>query len=217
MQMGDPIIRLRDQAVGPAAHRFDCPSTCSKATLTEPVTVLVEGLHMHQKGLTMSNEHIRDGQVIRRSEVQYYDFAQQGAYSVQQPPFQILPGDSFSTKCEYLDSDTVFGSSSQEEMCMVFLSYYPRTTRPLFGFEAPFVCGYDLPIPDCSAAYEMMPLEGVSDLTRSFGTPSDTCNEDGSGTSDGDVGASSTSGVYHYSVSSLVVLVALAVTTIGVL
>lgn len=186
LQLGDPIIRLRNQVVGPARHTFDCPSSCSKTSLTQPVTVVRENLHMHQAGKTMKNDHIRAGQVIRSAQVQFYDFEQQGAYAVQQEPYEILPGDSFKTTCEYLSSDTVFGISSQEEMCMVFVAYYPRQTRSLFGLEAPYVCGYDLPIPDCASDWEQGPLEGESDLSRTFGTPSETCSIDGSGGGDSD-------------------------------
>lgn len=206
MMVGDPFVQLRDTPVGPARHVFDCPSSCSKTTLTQSVTVLRESLHMHQKGLTMSNDHMRDGQLIRRADVSYYDFSQQGAYSVQQPPFEIQPGDSFKTTCEYLDSDTVFGASSQQEMCMVFMAYYPRQSRSLFGLEAPFVCGYQIPLPDCASDWEMSPLEGVADLTRAFGTPSDSCDVVGDG-------AGSSAAVGRWNLVSRIVAVVMAATS----
>jgi hypothetical protein len=44
---------------------------------------------MHKSGVSMSNFQIRDGQVIRHAEVQFWDFAEQA--SVVQEPFQLLP------------------------------------------------------------------------------------------------------------------------------
>jgi hypothetical protein len=126
---------------------------------------------MHQAGLTMSNNQIRDGQVIRsNAHVDYFDFAQQGGYAVQQEPFQIYPADSFQTTCQYLTDNTTFGISSQEEMCVAFLLYYPRQKRSLFGFEAPYLCGYDIPIPDCASDYERVTIESETELERTFGT-----------------------------------------------
>jgi len=141
--------------------------------------------------MTMSNSHIRDGQVIRNAKVDFFDFDQQGGYAVPQQPFEIQPGDSFKTSCQYLSEDTVFGLSSQQEMCIAFLTYYPRQFIPYSGFEAPFMCGYDLPFPDCASDWEKTPLESDSDLSRTFGTPSDVCGGSGG---DGGGAASGASG-----------------------
>jgi hypothetical protein len=130
----------------------------------------------------MSNQHIRDGQVIREGRVDFFDFSQQGAYAIQQEPFEIQPGDSFKTTCQYSSPDAVFGISSQHEMCVVFLMYYPRTTRSFFGTEVPFTCGYDIPIPECASDWQQTALESSSDLDRTFGTPSDTCVGSGGST-----------------------------------
>lgn len=56
-------------------------------------------------------------------------------------------------------------------MCIAFLLYYPRQKRTLFGFEAPYICGYNLPIPDCSSDYERAPLS-ATELERAFGSSS---------------------------------------------
>lgn len=171
LMLGDPGISLYGQAAGPATHIFTCPASCSANTLNSSITVIRENLHMHQAGLTMSNNQIRDGQVIRsNAHVDYFDFDQQGGYAVQQEPFQIYPADSFQTTCQYLTDNTTFGISSQEEMCVAFLLYYPRQKRSLFGFEAPYLCGYDIPIPDCASDYERVTIQSETELERTFGT-----------------------------------------------
>jgi Copper type II ascorbate-dependent monooxygenase, C-terminal domain len=76
---------------------------------------------MHKTGVFGYNKQIRNGTVIRTGKVDFFEFAQQGSQSVQQPEFVILPGDAFDTHC-YFDNPeetTTWGLSSQEEMCMV--------------------------------------------------------------------------------------------------
>ena len=180
LSLGDPFLGLMDSFVGNglSSHQFDCPASCSSTSLNQSVTVVLEYLHMHKTGTSMSNYHMRgDGNVIRVGQVQFYDFSQQGAYAVQQEPFEIQPGDSFRTTCQYKSSNnTVFGLSSQNEMCIAFLMYYPRQTRSLFGTEVPFTCGYNIPIPDCVSDWEQTELKSVSDLGRTFGSsPGEGC------------------------------------------
>jgi len=179
LMLGDPFLALMDNSVGDglASHKFDCPASCSSVALNQSVTVVREYLHMHKTGASMNNYHIRDGQVIRAGQVQFYDFAQQGAYAVPQEPFQILPGDSFQTTCQYkAEDETVFGLSSSQEMCIAFLMYHPRQTMSLGGFDFPFTCGYDIPIPGCVSDWEQTNLEAVSDLNRTFGSVGEVCN-----------------------------------------
>jgi hypothetical protein len=176
--LGDPFVQLFGQPVGSSTHRFDCPSSCSSFALSENVTVIREYLHMHKVGTTMTNEHFRDGNLIRAGQVEFYDFSQQGGFVVQQEPFQIQPGDSFQTTCQYTDNEAVFGLSSSEEMCIAFLMYYPMQIMS-FGEdspELPFICGYDTGIPGCTSDWEQTDLVSVSDLNRTFGDVGEVCN-----------------------------------------
>lgn len=126
----------------------------------------------------MTNAHFRDGELIRTGQVQFYDFAQQGGFVVQQEPFQIQPGDSFQTTCQYQSEEAVFGLSSSEEMCIAFLMYFPRQTMSLGvnSSEVPFICGYDVPIPGCASDWQQTELVSDSDLNRTFGSIGDVCN-----------------------------------------
>lgn len=124
MILGDGSLSLLGSPVregpGLVEHSFECPSGCSATLLADQnITVFREHLHMHQSGASMRNEQIRDGEVVRTGRVDFYAFEQQGNPPVQQEPFQVLPGDSFKTVCNYdARGGEVFGLSSQEEMCM---------------------------------------------------------------------------------------------------
>lgn len=180
MGMADVGTRLRGELVGEGVveHSFSCPSTCSQQALDEPITVIREYLHMHKIGTRAYTEQIRDGEVIRGGNVDYFKFDQQGNHVIQQEPYQMLPGDSFRTVCTY-DSkgknDTVFGLSSQEEMCISNYLYYPRKT--MFNGQIPFMCTYGIPIPGCDVTHEMRSLESTDmlDLERVFGEPGEVC------------------------------------------
>ena len=134
LELGDGMITLfgqsvitEDSASGFVRHTFGCPSSCSTVSLSEPVKVIRETLHMHGTGQRMANEQIRDGKVIRQGAVDHWDFYQQGDLVVQQPTFSILPGDSFRTSCYFQSNEEVlWGIGSQDEMCTASVYYYPR-------------------------------------------------------------------------------------------
>ena len=136
--VGDPFLALGGTTVGDGLtrHDFDCPSTCSATTMeADSVTVFRELLHMHEKGVTMTNTQFRDGQPIRSGSVEFYDFDQAGIYSVIQDSFTMQRGDSFRTTCYYNSNqgDSLkFGLASDDEMCMAFLLYYPKQSFPAF-------------------------------------------------------------------------------------
>ncbi|CAB9521436.1 DBH-like monooxygenase protein 1 [Seminavis robusta] len=186
-QVGDPMVALFGQHVGDglSSHHFDCPGSCSDLYLSdgEPVTVIREYLHMHIAGTRTTNEHIRNGTVIRTAATEVWDFDQNGNVPVKQDPYEIHPGDSFRTSCFYRgNQDTVFGLASQEEMCMAFLYYYPRKVFkveiPEGSFTLPMMCGYQLDWLDnaCFANYTQGGiLESDDDLGRHFGKQNSEC------------------------------------------
>jgi hypothetical protein len=200
LQTGDPFLYLYGQAVGTGltVHEFDCPGTCSSQILQEPVTALKEMLHMHKTGVRVMNQQIRNNEVIRTGSIDVWDFEQNGAGTVLQQPFTIQPGDGFKTSCYYRNTiDTndsnvtnasnndepsssvsvssvfqspVFGTSSQEEMCIVFIFYYPRATlKSEFG-EFSFFCGFDFENEPCKATHQVQDLANNDlALNRIFG------------------------------------------------
>ncbi len=161
-----------------AQHTFVCEADCLNNHLPEPVTVIRESFHMHKTGATASNEHIRNGQVIRTSRVNFWDFDQQGDFAVVQAPFQLNPGDSFRTVCNYnTPKDVIWGLASDEEMCMAFLYYYPRTVSDM-GIAISCGLGFNDILPGCEATYNVTTsqVRSLEEIRTFGGSPSpETC------------------------------------------
>lgn len=151
---------------------------------------------MHEAGLRMTNEQIRNGEVIRSGNVEHWDY-QSGLAAIQQGSFTIQPGDSFRTTCYYEDPDGTrkFGYAATEEMCMAFFYYYPRQTFDLDGFSAAWFCGYDIPINPCQATYEKLALDSKEELNRQYAISNPRCEAvqppltDGQTSDEGDSGS----------------------------
>ena len=174
-QTGDPFVALQETVVNEnggdfAQHTFVCEADCLTNHLPEPVTVIRESLHMHKTGATASNEHIRNGQVLRSSRVNFWDFEQQGDLAVVQAPFQLNPGDSFRTVCNYNSpNDVIWGLASEEEMCIAFLYYYPRTVSDM-GIAISCGLGFNDFLPGCEVTYNVTTSQIRSlDEIRTFG------------------------------------------------
>lgn len=181
LSVGDPAVQLFGQPVGDGftMHSFECPGSCSEVA-GQPVTVLREYLHMHETGARMTNEQIRDGEVIRQATLDYWEFHQNGNAAIQQDPFVIQPGDGFKTSCYFNGQGRVFGLASSEEMCMAFLYYYPRVKVQIeeMNFEMPWICGYNLGFEPCSTTYDSKNLTTSEDFGRNFGTSAEEfCEE----------------------------------------
>jgi Copper type II ascorbate-dependent monooxygenase, C-terminal domain len=147
---------------------------------------------MHMAGTRVTNEHIRNGTVIRTASTEVWDFNQNGNVPVKQDPYEIHAGDSFRTSCFYRDNqNTIFGLSSRQEMCMGFLYYYPRKVfkvdMPQGSFSLPLMCGLGMEWLDnaCLANYTPGGVsESDDDLQRVFGRQNTECLIATDGTSD---------------------------------
>jgi hypothetical protein len=181
LQIADPFDLLSGTAIpsGLTQYSFSCGGDCSSFVLAdgEPVTVIAEGLHMHQTGVRMTNELIRDGEVVNFAAVDVFEFEQQGTFAVQQQDYQIFPGDSFRTTCYYRDG-TAFGLSSQEEMCIAFLLYYPAKQLDFGEFGTfPWFCTHGIEeLPVCKEELEFMSLTSEEGLGRMFGSAPTNCS-----------------------------------------
>jgi dopamine beta-monooxygenase len=78
--MADYAVELRSQPInaGISKFTFECNDQCSELVLDEPVTVIAEAFHMHSTGSAGLQYHIRNGEIIRRAAVDYFDFDQSG-------------------------------------------------------------------------------------------------------------------------------------------
>jgi len=177
LELGDPLVTLYGELIndGLTQYEFTCPGQCSSTFLGgESVTILWQSLHMHQTGVRMTHEVMRDGEVINKAAVDVYDFEQQGSFSVRQRPIEFMPGDSFRTTCYYRDGAS-FGLSSQEEMCIAFIMYYPA--KSFWGY--PWVCPYhtrDDMGSGCKQELNYGDLNSVEKLDRVFGNSLAECH-----------------------------------------
>ena len=175
LQVGDPLVSTPG-AINPGltSYSYSCPGGCTEEILVDkPVTVLVESLHMHTTSVRMTNEVKRNGRQFHLATSEVYDFDQQGSFAVQQQPYDLMPGDSFKTTCYYRDG-VRFGTSSQEEMCIAFILYYPEKTIEAFGMEIPWMCAYtpffQLPT-RCAEELVSADIPDEAGIGRTFGRP----------------------------------------------
>ena len=100
----------------------------------------------------------------------------QGNQAIQQSSYQIRAGDSFRLTCNYKSNKEgqVFGLASSDEMCIGYITYYPR--KALMDGRAPWICPFGLDLPDwvdvggcADSTYESQVLASDEDLVRIFG------------------------------------------------
>ena len=85
MGMGDMLFKMRGIEIpaGLSQYDFSCASDCSALALTEPVTVFQEGFHMHMRGISVVTYHVRDDEIIRQANIDFFDFEQAGTLTLQ--------------------------------------------------------------------------------------------------------------------------------------
>ena len=116
--------------------------------------------------MRISNQVIRSGAEVHEGAVDYFDFALKGSFQVMQTSFVVKRGDAFRTTCYYnTTGNTYFGLSSGQEMCNMFLLYYPVQAIPEGR------CAYSKKRDsECAAAYNWT-LTNEIGLGRMFGVP----------------------------------------------
>jgi hypothetical protein len=161
--MGDGQVALNSEkiGVGKTKHEFTCPSTCTSSSFdVDEVTVISEAHHMHATGKRIITELFRGDKIVNTASVDYWDFDQNGAAVVRQKPYKLKKGDNYQTTC-YFESykNTKFGLGSSEEMCMVFIYYYPK--------QSSFInCGPHFYQSSCDASYSSSTLASDSFFDR---------------------------------------------------
>ncbi|XP_037780094.1 DBH-like monooxygenase protein 1 isoform X2 [Penaeus monodon] len=120
----------------PPERKWKSVSHCDGGCITqsipaEGIKVFQGLLHTHLLGNDITVRQIRNGRELPVVfQDMNYDFNYQQA-RVLTEEMTILPGDSFITECGYdsrgKKTPTFGGDSTQEEMCLAFLVYYPRS------------------------------------------------------------------------------------------
>ena len=79
LQLGDPFVDLRDAQLprGWSNVSFEC-SASTTSQFTSNIHIVAEALHMHNTGQMMSNELIRNGEVVRTTATDFFNFNFQG-------------------------------------------------------------------------------------------------------------------------------------------
>lgn len=142
--VGDPTVSMSQQHTTPypvgnlpgstgSVHRqATCPGDCT-AHFTSDITVFASFLHMHNYGQTIVSDHYgSNGQKVRTlNRIDFWDNGFQQFTPIG--PYTVSAGDSIQTHCVFntaQQSTTVqFGSSTEQEMCMEFIMYYPAQQR----------------------------------------------------------------------------------------
>ncbi|CAM9565819.1 DBH-like monooxygenase protein 1 homolog [Lampetra fluviatilis] len=101
-----------------------------EATQSGEMKVFATMLHAHLLGRAVQVRHYRDGkQISDLGRDMGYDFNFQETRYLKEL-VSVMPGDSIITECLYnskeRSSTTTGGLSTQEEMCLGFLHYYPK-------------------------------------------------------------------------------------------
>ncbi|XP_037953331.1 MOXD1 homolog 1 [Teleopsis dalmanni] len=108
-----------------------CGPSCSNVMFPDDGIKIVSGaLHSHRAGRKMALRHVRAGKELDRIiEDDNYDFNFQQVRQLENETV-VLPGDYIITDCAYETTNrkvpTFGGYSTKQEMCLSFITYYPK-------------------------------------------------------------------------------------------
>ena len=109
-----------------------CAPECLSSKLKQPINVVAIALHTHTVGYYASTRLIRDGrEVAVLAEDPFYDFDMQINHILKEP-IVVQPTDALYTQCRYRTTGkgTVpMGLSTQDEMCLSYITYWPRADK----------------------------------------------------------------------------------------
>ena len=101
------------------------------------VHVFAGAPHMHKLGKSLSTHRIRGGVSEAVVDQPNFDFQTQVGYSTN---LGIKGGDTVRTRCVWQnpgDQSVGFGENTADEMCFMFVSYYPKIDSSLFNWALP--------------------------------------------------------------------------------
>eukprot|EP00479_Gromia_sphaerica_P006051 TRINITY_DN171_c0_g2_i2.p1 TRINITY_DN171_c0_g2~~TRINITY_DN171_c0_g2_i2.p1 ORF type:complete len:404 (-),score=93.92 TRINITY_DN171_c0_g2_i2:155-1366(-) len=110
-------------------HKGICSSFCTSGLPREGVQIFSTNFHAHLASTQMHLQHLRNGRELEPIATdRYYDFNYQQSHATK-PEVTIMPGDELVISCTYNTMDrnatTPAGIATYEEMCRVFIAYYP--------------------------------------------------------------------------------------------
>ncbi|XP_030383547.1 MOXD1 homolog 1 [Scaptodrosophila lebanonensis] len=108
-----------------------CGPSCSNVMFPSDGIKIISGtLHSHRAGRKMSLRHVRAGKELERIiEDENFDYNYQQVRQLANETV-VLPGDYIITDCAYETTNrkrpTFGGYSTKQEMCLSFITYYPK-------------------------------------------------------------------------------------------
>ncbi|XP_022225581.2 MOXD1 homolog 1 isoform X1 [Drosophila obscura] len=108
-----------------------CGPSCSSVMFPKNGIKIISGMiHAHQAGRKMSLRHVRNGKELSRIiEDENFDYRYQQVHQLANETI-VLPGDYIITDCAYETIErkrpTFGGYSTKQEMCLSFITYYPK-------------------------------------------------------------------------------------------
>lgn len=97
-----------------------------RCTVNAPTTIIASWPHMHQLGSRFAATVVRaDGSEHDLVTLDGWAFESQFVYET---PFELVPGDSIVTRCEYenlTNRPVTFGTGTEDEMCFNFVYHTP--------------------------------------------------------------------------------------------
>jgi len=173
LQLGDGTVNEgRGIPVGASSYTYECTSDCTRENFNANLTVFGELMHMHALGAyfetTVYPNETAATPTLRLTAEYYSGDAQQNR--MFDPPFVIRRGNRVRTRCVFKNTGTRpvgFGTSSDEEMCIHFLYYYPLQSLVYCGGgpSAFGVCGATVAVPQSDTDT----LPSVAALQHNFG------------------------------------------------
>jgi hypothetical protein len=128
-EIGTSILGSLDILINPHENNHTVVGTCTPA-ITEPVTIVGSGPHMHTHGVSFRTDVIRAGSTAPEMlvDIPHWDFNSQTGFPAPDGVMVINPGDMIRTTCVYdnpTDGTITFGERTEDEMCFNFVSAYP--------------------------------------------------------------------------------------------
>ncbi|KAK3605265.1 hypothetical protein CHS0354_037666 [Potamilus streckersoni] len=111
-----------------------CPGECTREMMKNKIYIIAAANHMHYLGKQQRIELLRNG-----SKVQDVTFDERYSYDTpvvhrHDNPIEVRPGDELKTTCVFKSTSryktTIFGEDTSKEMCLGFITYYPKGNFP---------------------------------------------------------------------------------------
>ncbi len=144
-EIGTSTLGSLNIDIAPRAIGHEVVGTCTP-DITEPVTIVASGPHMHTHGVAFRTEVLRGGSetnIETLVDIGRWDFNAQSAYPAPGGTMVIQPGDVLRTTCTYDnggDEAIYFGERTQDEMCFNFVSAYPTSALTTTGGRSRRLC-----------------------------------------------------------------------------